>query len=232
MAKVMPGPDLVEETALEAAVRRVVVVGMVSALSALFGAGLEPVRADQATRPVASEQVITEQNLFHPSRSVPAPPPPAPKAPPAPVAAPSPPPPAPKFVLSGVVIDGETQMVILLEPKLTENKPRLVSPGQPVGPYRLTTVRPDQVTLAGPVGEVVVLLHDPQKPKPPPLARASVARPRAEAAPAVELTPPEGEPPPAIQVPRGDPRRTQGFKSLLDALPRQPQAGSPAQGSQ
>ncbi len=200
--------------------RRAVILGMVGALSALFGASLEPVRAE-GPRPVADEQVIAEQNLFHPSRSVPAPPPPAPKVPPAPVAAPSPPPPAPKFVLSGVVIDGETQMAILQEPSLTENKPRVVNPGQPVGPYRLTTVRPDQVTLAGPVGEVVVLLYDPSKPKPSRPARASVA-------------PPEERPKPAIQLPRGDPRRTGGFGALLDAVRQgvQPPAEPPAQGNQ
>lgn len=120
----------------------------------------------QGPAPAEDEKAVIEQNLFHPSRSVPPPPPPPAPPAPAPVAAPPPPPPAPKFVLSGVVIAGESGTAILQEPDLTQNKPRLVSRGQQVGPYRLTDLQWDRATLRGPAGEVVVLLHDPNKPKP------------------------------------------------------------------
>ena len=216
----------------------VVVAGV---LVALIGGAVGSIQA-QGSRLAEDEKVINEQNLFAPSRSQPTPPP-APKAPPKPVAAPlPPPPPTPKFILSGVVLDGDTALALLQEPGLTQDQVRVVSPGAEVGSYRLTAVLQDRVELEGPSGKITVPLSGPSRPVartatiapgapsrptvlPPPGARAPAAglvRPVPAVPPPPSEAPPEMAAPeaprPPIQVPLDDPRRSEGFKALFDAL--------------
>ena len=64
--------------------------------------------------------------------------------------------PPPQFVLAGVVMVGETGMALLQEPGQPGS--RFVQVGESVGAYRLAAVRPDRAILAGPGGEIAVLL--------------------------------------------------------------------------
>ncbi len=166
----------------------------------------------EAQKPTGDGAVIVDQNLFHPSRSVPAPP--APKSRPVPVAAPAPPP--PKFILSGVIIDDGTSLALLQELVLTQNKPVLIARGQEVGSYRLTDVQPDRVTLQSPTNTLTVLLLDPSKPRPAVVSRPGPV-PTIQATPAPALVPP---------VPRGggDSKEDRGAKTRHGALRRTPDA--------
>lgn len=152
---------------------------VVAIFSVLVGTALLAAPAG-AGDPARDAEVVVEQNLFHPSRAVPAPPPPPEPKAPAPVAAPAPPPPPPppKFVLSGVVIqeDRDTALALLQEPEITQNKVMPINRGEQVGSYRLTEVQPDRVVLRSPTDTLTVLLHDPNKPKPPLRAAALVPR--------------------------------------------------------
>ena len=64
----------------------------------------------------------------------------------------------PQFVLTGVVIAGETRMALLQEPALTQNGPRVVQLGESVAAYVLAAVEQDRVTLRGPGGDLMVVL--------------------------------------------------------------------------
>ncbi len=121
--------------------RGVVVAGIVVALIWVVGAG---VTAHAQFTP--DSRVITEQNLFHPSRTIPAPPKVGPVAKPAP-----PPKPQPKFELSGVVVDGgRVALALLAEPQWTQGKVQILGPGEMVGPYQVVSIAPDHAMLAEP----------------------------------------------------------------------------------
>ncbi len=224
---------------------------------AMLIAGVAGAVSAQTPRPAEEEKAITEQNLFSPTRSRPTPPP-APKAPAKPVAAPLPSPPPPKFVLSGVVLDGNMALALLQEPGLTQNQVRVVPRDGEIGSYRLTMVLEDRVELEGPNGKITVPLSGPNRPAvsaataaPGAPSRVSVspvpgaARPAGVLAPSVPAVPPPAPseptveatapaaPKPAIQVPLDDPRRAEGFKALFDALRQgQPSAAPPAKTGQ
>ena len=137
-------------------------------------------------------RVIIQQNLFHPSRSIP--PPPAKPVPAKPVAqpAPPPPPPPPKFQLEGIVeVEGEKGMAVLQEPQLTQGKSRIVTLGESIGPYTLVQIEPDRVRLESEGRTVTVLLNDPTKtPKlgaAAPLPAPQLATPQAPGSPEGQL---------------------------------------------
>ena len=172
--------------------RRLVAIGV---LVAVVGGAVASVQA-QAPRPAENEKVINDQNLFSPTRSRPAPPP-APK--PKPVAAPLPPPPPPKFMLSGVVLDGDTEIALLQEPSLTQNQVRIVARRGEIGSYTLTAVLEDRVELEGPAGKITVPLSGPSRPT---AATAAVA-PRSPRPPRPSALPQLGAPGPAGVLLRG-----------------------------
>lgn len=152
--------------------------GATLSLGLIAGAG-ELARAQDAGADDLA-RILTEQFLgigagLRPQPAppaVPSPPPPAstptPTSPPTlfgiPVTTPTPAPapqagaapPAGQFLLAGVVITGDTGMALLQEPG--QPGPRFVRLGESIGAYRLTAVRPDRVTLAGPAGDLVVVL--------------------------------------------------------------------------
>lgn len=108
-----------------------------------------------------------------------------------------------QFLLSGVVIADGTQMALLQEVGRSSQPPRFVHVGQAVGAYRLTSVEPDRVTLAGPGGEVVVLLGiggigiaalDPGT-----LPRSQPAAPVVPRAPVSMAPAPPPAPPPVVE---------------------------------
>jgi hypothetical protein len=61
------------------------------------------------------------------------------------------------LALSGVIIAGNTKMALLQRPD-SPSGPELVKLGDALGPYRLTAVEPDRVTLSGPDGDVLLRL--------------------------------------------------------------------------
>ncbi len=130
----------------------------VAVLMLSSGAGVAAQSSD------GDSSVITQQNLFHPSRSIPPPPPKPVPAKAVAQPAPPPPPPPPKFELDGVVkVEGEKGMALLQEPQLTQGKSRIVTLGETVGPYTLVQIEPDRVRLESEHHTVVVLLDDPAK---------------------------------------------------------------------
>lgn len=195
------------------------------------GAGLTARAQEQAQ----DTRVITEQNLFHPSRTLPAPP----KAEPpksVPVANPVPPPPKPqpKFELSGVVMDDDSGVAwaLLAEPQWTQGKPRIIGPGEMVGPYRVVSIAQDHAILAE-EGEppIRIPLSGPPRPPvpvtvgaPPPIQSAPQVTPGAAAASGSagplsreRVRPPRPEEPP--EEPPRDQKEAGAASSGASALP-------------
>jgi len=146
------------------------VAGIVVALIWMPGAGV-PAHAQSTADPRA----IVEQNLFHPSRTVPAPP----KVQKSPVARPVPPPkPQPKFELSGVVMDGgNVRLALLAEPQWTQGKVQILGLGEMVGPYQVVSIASDHAMLAE-AGEpsLRVPLFGSKRPSAPVRASGAVLR--------------------------------------------------------
>ena len=100
-----------------------------------------------------------------------------------------------KPILHGIVIEGTKSRAFLEDP--TMKRVGGYSVGDTVSGGTLQKIADDRVVIARPEGLVEVLLQDPSKPKPPPVA---VAGPPVTAVP--RAAPPEGIPSgPAVAVP-------------------------------
>jgi hypothetical protein len=181
--------------------RRLIVLNVVLGLASLaFTVGIvrallvkRPIPPPPTVRPVApappspaaapapenpkGDAIIAAQNLFNPARSE--------KAAVTVV----------KPILHGIVIDGTKSRAFLEDP--TMKRVGGYSVGDTVSGGILQKIADDRVVIARPEGLVEVMLQDPSKPKPPPVAAAgspATAVPRA--------APPEGIPSgPAVAVP-------------------------------
>jgi hypothetical protein len=154
-----------------------------------------------------------------------------------------------KPILHGIVIEGTKSRAFLEDPTMK----RVVgySVGDTVSGGTLQKIADDRVVIARPEGLVEVMLQDPSKPKPPPVA---VAGPPVPAVP--RAAPPEGipsgsavtVPPPAsggvppgqmapVQVPPGQvgpsptgappaDQSSAGLPQLMRRVPRQPAAAN------
>ncbi|HKB35904.1 MAG TPA: type II secretion system protein N [Gemmataceae bacterium] len=123
--------------------------------------------------------IIADQNLFNPARSE--------KASVAVAVV--------KPILHGIVIEGTKSRAFLEDP--TMKRVGAYSVGDAVSGGTLQKIADDRVVIARPEGLVEVLLQDPSKPKPVPVAAAG---PPVTAAP--RAAPPEGIPSgPAVTVP-------------------------------
>lgn len=151
-------------------------------LALLAGLATAPVWAAEAGGARQTREIV-DQNLFHPSRreALPPPPPPVQKPTPPPAPPPPPPPPPPKFALYGVVIFGsEPPLALLKEPQLTQDKLQAYPLGTAFGHYRLSQIEGDRVVLTKGEESLIVLLHDPSRPKtPPPPTSAAPPPPQA-----------------------------------------------------
>lgn len=112
--------------------------------------------------PASGDGVISQGNLFSPTRRpwTPPPPPEPPKA-----ANPQPPPPPPQFVLYGVLIMGDERTALLKEPQLTSGKVQEVPLGAQVGPYRLSRIEAGHVVLEKDGTSMTVAVEDPARTK-------------------------------------------------------------------
>jgi hypothetical protein len=193
-----------------------------------------PPRPAAAPAPENSEgDAIIAQNLFNPARSE--------KATVAVAVV--------KPILHGIVIEGTKSRAFLEDP--TMKRVGGYSVGDTVSGGTLQKIADDRVVIARPEGLVEVMLQDPSKPKPPPVA---VAGPPVPAVP--RAAPPEGipsgsavtVPPPAsggvppgqmapVQVPPGQvgpsptgappaDQSSAGLPQLRRRVPRQPAAAN------
>jgi hypothetical protein len=170
-----------------------------------------PATTEAPTTPAAAAQpplsaflVVTERNLFSPTRGeVSSEPPPKPAAAPAPAAKPAPPP-GPKPRLYGVVLgDGTAARAYLEDPRTRKVFGYAI--GDAVADSQLERIEADRVTLRRGDETYEVLLRDPSKPRPPVPVQPGPAQPGA-----VPVAPPGGIPgappglpgaPPAVGVP-------------------------------
>jgi len=138
-----------------------------------------PPAAAPAPENPEADAIIAAQNLFNPARSE--------KATVAVAVV--------KPILHGIVIEGTKSRAFLEDP--TMKRVGGYSVGDTVSGGTLQKIADDRVVIARPEGLVEVMLQDPSKPKPPPVAAAAppvTAVPRA--------APPEGIPSgPAVTVP-------------------------------
>ena len=135
-----------------------------------------PPAATSALNP-AEYVIIADQNLFNPARSE--------KATVAVV----------KPILHGIVIEGAKSRAFLEDP--TVKRVGGYSVGDSVSGGTLQKIADDRVVISRPEGLIEVMLQDPSKPKPAPVAAAG---PPVTAAP--RAAPPEGIPSgPAVTVP-------------------------------
>jgi len=138
-----------------------------------------PPAATSAPQNPAEYAIVTDQNLFNPARSE--------KASVAVAVV--------KPILHGIVIEGTRSRAFLEDP--TMKRVAAYSVGDAVSGGTLQKIADDRVVIARPEGLVEVLLQDPSKPKPVPVAAAG---PPVTAAP--RAAPPEGIPSgPAVTVP-------------------------------
>jgi hypothetical protein len=158
-----------------------------------------PPAATAAPQNPAEYAIIADQNLFNPARSE--------KATVAVAVV--------KPILHGIVIEGTKSRAFLEDP--TMKRVGGYSVGDAVSGGTLQKIADDRVVIARPEGLVEVMLQDPSKPKPPPVAAAGppvTAVPRAvspegiPSGPAVTVPPPaSGAVPPGqmapVQVPPG-----------------------------
>jgi hypothetical protein len=138
-----------------------------------------PPAAMSAPQNPAEYAIVADQNLFNPARSE--------KATVAVAVV--------KPILHGIVIEGTKSRAFLEDP--TMKRVGGYSVGDTVSGGTLQKIADDRVVIARPEGLVEVMLQDPSKPKPPPVAAAG---PPVTAAP--RAAPPEGIPSgPAVTVP-------------------------------
>ena len=195
-----------------------------------------PPRPAAAPAPENPEgDAIIAQNLFNPARSE--------KATVAVAVA------VVKPILHGIVIEGTKSRAFLEDP--TMKRVGGYSVGDTVSGGTLQKIADDRVVIARPEGLVEVLLQDPSKPKPPPVAVAGppvTAVPRAAPPEGIPSGPAVAVPPPAsgavplgqmapVQVPPGQvgpsptgappaDQSSAGLPQLRRRVPRQPAAGN------
>ena len=148
-----------------------------------------PPAAAPAPENPEGDAIIAAQNLFNPARSE--------KATVAVAVV--------KPILHGIVIEGTKSRAFLEDP--TMKRVGGYSVGDTVSGGTLQKIAYDRVVIARPEGLVEVMLQDPSKPKPPPVAAAAppvTAVPRAAPPAGIPSSPAVTVPPPASgQVPPG-----------------------------
>ena len=234
--------------------RRLIVLNVVLGLASLaFAVGIvrallvkRPIPPPPAVRTVAPPRpaaasapenpegdAIIAQNLFNPARSE--------KATVAVAVV--------KPILHGIVIEGTKSRAFLEDP--TVKRVGGYSVGDTVSGGTLQKIADDRVVIARPEGLVEVMLQDPSKPKPPPVAAAGppvTAMPRAAPPEGIPSGPVVTVPPPAlggvppgqmapVQVPPGQvgpsptgvspaDQSSAGLPQLRRRVPRQPAAAN------
>jgi hypothetical protein len=157
---------------------------------------------------LASYSVIASRNLFNPSRSETA------------VALA----PVNKPILHGVVINGPKSRAYLEDPAV--KRVAGYSVGDTIGGGRIQQITDDKVVIARPEGLLEVLLQDPSKPRPAP-----VAGPPGPAAVTVPQAPTGLQPPPAVQGPTAPQAPTFGPPPTPGSTPLRRRVPAQGQGS-